>query len=459
MQTPESPFHGSLSPLRDYQAPHALHVLDRLRMKGVFLDDSETGTGKTFIALWVAKRLGVIPLVIGPKTTRISWQRAADIVGVGIEYTNYEKARGTRKRKEDGSQGPAESEWAYEVPSGSGSKLIFKAAYEMIIFDEVHRCGGMTSLNSKLLMAARKACRYLLMMSATAIDDPRQMKALGRVLGIYDSSKGMGFYGWLLSHGCTPGIWGGFDLTKKPEKLQAAFTKIRQEIFPDGRHGLRRSEIPAFPKTRIEQALLDPTDKAERLIEEIQELYLKRQLQEATAVNKLEEIIRKRQMLEAMKIPDLVELAQEHGQRCPVCIFVSFVDTVDLLHTKLTALKEGRVEIIDGRQTGDKGEIVRQQIIDAFQANLIKYLVINAAAGGEGISLQDPTGAQERVSLIMPIQSGKRLVQIFGRPQRDSGGFSTQFLVTYANTYEETVADRVIQKVRNLETLTDSDLM
>ena len=188
--------------LRDYQVEHCGRILASLVARGYALDASDTGTGKTVVALECCKRMGVIPLVVGPKSARGGWEDMAEQMGTAVEFVNYEKLRGQRKN------GVADTEWLVEKPWGKGSYLAWKRPPDTIIFDEVHRAGGTTSLNSKMLIAAKRQAQYILALSATAADDPRQMKALGYALnlhGLSERTRAMpDFTGFLLRHGCYP---------------------------------------------------------------------------------------------------------------------------------------------------------------------------------------------------------------------------------------------------------------
>lgn len=178
--------------LRDFQRTHGYRLAHALATNGAALDASDTGTGKTFVACWLAREFKMVPLVICPKSVVASWRRAAEAVGVEIEVVNYEKVRGIRqtclsryeRRDECGKPffGPftvrlSSSEWGGEIECTRGTRWQWASDYELVIFDEVHRCGGATSLNSKLLIAARRQAAHVLTLSATAADDPRQFKA------------------------------------------------------------------------------------------------------------------------------------------------------------------------------------------------------------------------------------------------------------------------------------------
>jgi superfamily II DNA or RNA helicase len=174
-----------------WQPPHIAALLAALQKYGSVLDASDTGTGKTFCILIICRILGITPLVVGPKAARAGWEDAGKILGVEFEYINYEKCRPrlVKQTEEEftanGFNEKRESEYTIEVPWGKGSFVKWRNSYEMVIFDEAHRLGGTTSLNSKLGIAAKRQAKYVVALSATAADDPRQMKALGYILGIH----------------------------------------------------------------------------------------------------------------------------------------------------------------------------------------------------------------------------------------------------------------------------------
>ena len=61
--------------LHDWQENHADALTDALRLYGSALDASDTGVGKTVIALEVAARLERVPFVMCPKAVIPSWQQ------------------------------------------------------------------------------------------------------------------------------------------------------------------------------------------------------------------------------------------------------------------------------------------------------------------------------------------------------------------------------------------------
>lgn len=440
--------------LRDYQRPHADKIFASLLKRKYAFDGSDTGTGKTYVALACCKRLGIVPLVVGPKSARAGWEDAAEIAGHGVEFIGYEKLRGRRTTSEDGVRSLAESEWLIEKPYGKGSLLRWKNAPSMVIFDEVHRCSGATSLSSKVLIAAKRQAEYVLALSATAADSPRQMKALGYALGLHGLSKRTwaqpDYISWLLKHGCTPGWAGGFDFTKNSEKGAKAFRLLHDEIFGTGKGArMRKAEIPGFPQTSLDVLMLTPDEKA---TEAAEELHRVNQMPDSD----LADIIAMRQALEELKVPFLIDLAADYALTSKVVIFVNFTATLQRLVRDLPAALPGNglVGAIHGQQSDEE----RRETLRAFQKNELDVLVCNVQAGGESANMHDPTGQVERTALICPCDSGRRYVQIQGRVNRDGGARSQQFVVFFRGTYEEKVANRMRQKGMNIELLNDAEL-
>jgi superfamily II DNA or RNA helicase len=438
---------------------HVERLQDALRRHNAALDASDTGTGKTYCAIEVARRMGVRPLVLCPKSVIRSWQRVAEAAGVEADVVNYESARGASKNKR------CSSVWGQQKPYGSGSYWEWSVRPRLMIFDEVHRCGGMTTLHSKMLLAAKRQGTPLLLLSATAADDPVRMKALGFALGLFEVAN---FKWWLMKHGVNPGRWGGFQFSQHYEVREAAMLKLHAQLFPSRAARIRKSEIEGFPQTVIEPRLLnDVSGKARTLSDELHALYARRQAQAGDAerdsednrdgdeenrnpASALVQMLRRRQALELLKVPDLAELASDHATTSRVVIFVHYAETLRALQGALR--KEfGEVPVIDGTNTAAE----RQRVQDDFQANRIPVLLCNAEAGGVALSLHDPTGKVERTALISPGWSARQFRQILGRVHRDGGAYSQQLLVGFADTVEERIMATVAERANRLDLLND----
>jgi superfamily II DNA or RNA helicase len=433
--------------LRDYQVPHYGKFLLSLQKRRYVFDGSETGTGKTYVALEACKALDVVPLVVGPKAAQGGWEAASETVGVPLEFIGYEKLRGKRKGKTEFDVGLVDSEYLIERPMGKGSQINWKQIPDTVIFDEVHRCSGQTSLASKALIAAKRQANRIIALSASAADDPRQMKALGYALDLHGLSRKAfnktDYIGWLLRHGCTPGWAGGFDFTRNSEKGEKAFRLLHQEIFGCGK-GVRMEKnlIPSFPRTTIDVKLFTADNKAVELASELHEINRRGHAG-------LAESISARQALEILKIPFLVDAAKDFVLTSKVVFFVNFSKTLKHLQKELPGA---------GVVWGEQSDAERRKVIQDFQSNHLDFLICNIQAGGESVNLHDPTGKLERTALISPCDSGRRYTQVLGRVHREGGAFSQQYVCFFAGTYEAAVAKRMRAKACNLTLLNDGEL-
>jgi hypothetical protein len=425
-----------------------------LKRKYAF-DGSDTGTGKTYVALDCCKALNVVPLVVGPKSAQGGWEFAAEEAGMEVEFVGYEKLRGKRQYKEDKGISVVDSEWLIEKPWGKGSFLAWKNAPRMVILDEVHRCSGATSLASKVLIASKRQAEYVLALSATAADDPLQLKALGYLLDLHGLGKRTqgkpDYVGWLLRHGCTPGWAGGFEFTRNSEKGEKAFRLMHAEIFGSGKGArMRKSEIPGFPQTSIDIKMLTSTGEADKIAGELHRI-------NQMGHSGLAEAVACRQALEELKVPFLVDLAVDYVKSSKVVIFVNFTATLQRLVRQLPCALPGAGLV--GAVHGQQSDAERREVLADFQANKLDVLVCNVQAAGESANMHDPTGQVERTALICPCDSGRRYIQVTGRVNRDGGARSQQYVVFFKGTYEEKVAVRMLKKGMNVELFNDADLL
>jgi hypothetical protein len=443
--------------LHRYQTPHAEHLLQVLRQRGAALDASDPGTGKTFVACAIARELGCVPFVVCPLSVRPAWRRAGALLGQSVFPVNYERARGLPTKA---SGGLCISPYGQEKPMGKGSRWEWAKKYGLVIFDEVDRCAGSTTLASKMLIAARRQAKYVLALSATAAETPLHFKALGYALGLHNLSK---FWTWLARHGCTPDPFSaGFVFTKDSDKGRAAMVKLHNELFPAHGGRLRKSEIPGWPKSRVSVQLADIEEadeaKADELSKALAEAYQNRVVQAENTENKLTQMLRLRQGLELLMVPALIELTKHHAQTSKVLIFVNFRETIEALRKALSTHYTWGIIRGDGDCSSISGECDRQQVVDQFQKNCLDIGIVSAAAGGVGLSLHDPAGRMDRTSLIAPCYSGRMVKQILGRPERFGAAFSEQIFVYIANTLQERIALTLEKKLSNLDALNDGEL-
>ena len=78
--------------LLNYQIPHVEKLIKSLNTYNVAVDASDTGTGKTYCALAVAKKLNLKPFIVCPKCVISSWKRVARTLNIEpIMVINYDQ--------------------------------------------------------------------------------------------------------------------------------------------------------------------------------------------------------------------------------------------------------------------------------------------------------------------------------------------------------------------------------
>lgn len=429
--------------LLPHQTEHAGRIERALIRNRVALDASDPGTGKTYCACAVAARLGFPVVIVTTKATLPSWEKVAEGFGVDVLLvTNYELVRrgGLPECRKRGLG------YIWNVPSDT-----------LLIFDECQKCKGRTSQNAALLVAARAQHLRVLLCSATAAENPLEMRAIGFALGLHTYFD---FYAWAKRNGVVDGFF-GLEYQGGPDMLRA----LHAQIFPERGSRMRIADIKDFPDTLVEAAVID-TGKAKAIQREYD--FMRQELRRAeragdraalkaladamgaSRANALTLVTRSRQAIELHKVKAMCEMARaaiEEGMA--VVILVNFSETIAALSKALDCR-----DIIVGGQTAAE----RQAVIERFQRNETDVVLANIQAGGVGVSLHDPSGKKPRLSIISPTFSAADLRQALGRVHRSGGAASVQKICFAAGTVEEHTAEVCAAKLANIDLLNDGDL-
>lgn len=397
------------------------------------LDKSDTGTGKTHVALKVCKELGLEPIIVCPAAVKSQWREACAVYGLSRWIVSYEGLRG-------GNSGLGD--WV------SAKKKNFKFFTEatdgfMIIFDEARALKGTKSQNSKLLVAAKKQKIPLLLISATLCDDPTDLKAIGYALGLHDYT---GYWSWAKKNGCRQGFFGGLEFVGD-ETHMAAIGKQLDHLSVR----VRKEDVLGFPDHHIMTKGLDVSNSA--LINAEYTKLMK--ILEDEAENPLIATLREQQRIEFLKMPEMFALGERLiAEGNSVVWFVQFKESMAELIRRAPLSSE--FSVICGGQT----KLVRAEQMNNFTNDRTRRLFATIAAGGVGLNLQDTLGFHPRVSLICPTFNAANLKQALGRTNRvNSKTKSTSYIVGAANTVEDRILAKVNKKLGNLSALNDYDLI
>ena len=424
--------------LFDWQEDHARKLADALIKYGCAKDGSDTGTGKTVVALSVARDLQLTPFVVCPKSVVPAWKEWIQKFDFPVHVYNYEKLiRGTT-----------------EFYKRKGTQRFWTLHPErvLLIFDEDHRCKGAKSENAKMMIAAKSRGLSTLSLGATSCTNPVEMRALGYLLDLHNDR---GWWNWCLKNGCKRGTFGGLQFMGS----KAALKRIHDHIYKLGQGS--RLKITDLPPGSFPEGVIIPEGYDVGAASEIDEIYddLKSKLDEIEHKKSDDDSaltlqLRARQEVEILKVPVLEELARDALEADnSVVIFVNFKDTLEALLRRLSGLHE--ISIIEGSQTG----VVRELEVKRFQRDESRICLVMTQAGGTGLSLHDEHGEHPRVSLISPSFSAVDLRQALGRIHR-AGAHSpaVQKIIFAEGTVEMRVCRLVRQKLNNIDLINDNEM-
>ena len=403
-------------------------------------DTSHTGIGKTLIACMMAKKLNRPVAVLCPKAVIPAWGMEMDECEVDdlLFIYNFEKVR-TGKTPHMKKSGKKIMKW--RLPEDT-----------LVLVDEIHKCKGPYTQNAQLVISLIQQGYSVHGMSATAAEDPTEMRGLGYMLGLHSLNKAENdlnnWYTWMLRNGCYQNEWGKWELVKK-----SCLPAIRDQMYGKNVKRLTVADFPdSFKENRV---ILEPIEfgKASKIrsaytkagiTPEIVQRYIENGTVEDSD-HMLVNILHARMLAESFKIPELVEMAEDlvlEGKS--VVIFVNFSETVQTLCQNLGC------DRVEGGQSAEE----RQEAIDKFQRDETHILVVNIAAGGTGISLHDTHGKRQRVSLISPSFSAKNHLQTLGRIHRNGAkSDAIQKILIAHDSIEEAVMKSINNKLTNLDKL------
>lgn len=430
--------------LFDYQIPHAEEGVKTLEKHRYCLDMSDPGTGKTYTAIAMARELYLTPAIVCPKTVIPAWESVLKYFGITPYFlTNWEGAKSQNFKH-----------GSFDYKTGVYTWKLGRTKI-LLILDEAHKAKGVDSQNSAMLIAAKAQDLITLCLSATAADNPRDMRALGYRLDLHDL---INFKQWSESMGCYQDTQGRDErIVWRCEDSEASMLSIHKQIFPGKAIRMKITDLgDRFPETQIKADLYEIKDYKkqneayEKLLEEIKQL--QKDAKEGWPSAALTLNTRYRQLTEHLKVDLLTALTHDYLEnKKSVVIFVNYTETLLELLKKFP-----KASLIYGGQTG-KGE--REKNIKAFQEDKARVIICNIKAGGVGVSLHDLNGRYGRVSLICPTYSASDLIQATGRVHRAGGKSKSLQRIVYAKgTVEEEMCRKVALRVESIQALNDGDL-
>lgn len=482
----------NVSGLYDYQVPAVAGLLDALGRNGAAVDGSDMGVGKTAHACAVIRELNVPTLVLVPKVSVSDWKRMGELLGVEFDVQSLDLVRlgGTPFGQWENPppkvrpsffkcltcQCEVDPAKAFPCPhhhSGihclkahkrqhNYGKFIWNRAVKFLVVDEIHRCGGLDSLQADMLIAAKASGLLVLGLSATFGNSPLGFRGIGFCLGLHslvDTDKTPGFYRWAARYGVRRVPMMGLQWMLGEDKKLAAMNKLHEEIFPSRGCRIRIKDLgDKFPDCQITAELIDLDEggRVEKLYKQMEkELVAMNARRAEDMAGPLSEFLRLRQEVGLLKVPVLAELAQEaKAAGRHVALFVNFRAEVEALCRLL-----GTDCRIDGTQIGPAGTARREKCIEDFGEDREPFIVVSSPAGGIAITLKDRYGNFPRLGLVSPGFSATTFRQVCGRLPRQGAKSKSSYRVLFAaGTREEKNHRALSMKLNNLDALLDGDL-
>lgn len=440
------------------QKPHVDRLVRSIYLNGIGVDLSQTGCGKTYCAVEVAKKVNSPVVIVCPKAVIPTWKKVMYEGGVSPSVIiNYEKLmRGnTPYLTYDKKAFFNKKNW-----ESRGVKINFDKN-SLIIVDEVHKCKGLHSLNSNFLIACKNAGYSMLVLSATAATNPLEMKAFGYATNLHN---GVNYGKWCQSLGAEyDSRFGSMNIILGSDKARQGMMAVHDNLFNYQQIASRLTvkELESvFPQNRVYAEAFDMGSNSVKIQQVYDEMENEIARLDSRSANYkphvFAEIVKARRKAEIYKVPTMVEMVVDlYDEGISPVVFVNYTDTMQSLIERLADYKD-KIGLIYGGQ-GDKQ---RNQHIDEFQVNKRRIMLANLTAGNCGISLHDLTGDFPRHSIVSPSFSAIALLQALGRIFRaEAKSACIQKVMFAANTIEERACKRVQGKLDNLDYLNDGDLI
>lgn len=445
-----------MNPLRPYQVDPADRLEEMLR-RGPAGDLSDCGTGKTFVACEMIRRLDEPTLVVCPKISITAWKRVGEQIGAEFDVLNYDMLRTGRTQYARWEVvGHRAIRKGKEIVRKPIRRFVWANEVKRVFFDEAHRASAMDSLNADMLETAVSQHKNPCVITGSVAESPLQLKAIGYAFGLHQNAN---FWHWAQKHGCFKPPFGGLKFTTSLERSAEIMAGLHGQIFPEKAIRIRVTDMGDYYKGyQLECPLVDVPHPEEvdqlnaevaRALEDLEKRIEDRGEAEEHPMTKL---LRARQRLDLLKIPAKIDLAKDLlDQGFTVLLFENFSESIAQLRK---AFPQAGVIV------GDTPQEERQRVIDAVQSDRMRILLLNQQAGGESISVHNITGKHRRASIIAHQHSAKTLRQTIYRTARSGATESALVLMPLvANSVEEGIKKSVEKKAFCLDSINDGDLL
>lgn len=337
-------FHSlKMKNLSSEQEKHLRRELYALQNFGVCYDTSTTGAGKTIVSLKLVKELRVSAVVVGPPTLRENWAREAGEEGVQIRFVSFAMML---KLKD------------------------LRHGEEMIIVDESHALKNASQTTKNFLDSRQSQFKYVLFLSATPFDHPRQADIFKRLIGK------------------------SIDVGEVMSSIKFSHNSAVHSFLCFVEQSEEDSKLYAKGKFLI--------GNANRTLDAGEEKNNFNPVAFNAGMKKIHDSL----------LAPLVSLIKESSKRCKIIVCIKFEDHFEAVKSHF---QNENVLVLNGSTSMAS----RDQLISKFQRPDWEYriLLLSAAVGGIGIDLDDQNGKFPRRIFALPLFMSE-YIQLVGRVQR-----------------------------------------
>jgi len=415
--------------LYPYQVPHFQRVLSIYRDWYAYIDTSQTGKGKTIIAIEVSKALDLPLLVIGELSIQGMWRAKCKEYGAKlIDFMTYARLRGNNPYLDKRDKG--------FVVSRKMKEMIDKGI--MVVYDECHNLKN-KSLQSEAActiseyIVTHSDCSRIACLSATPIDKHEQMLQLMRIAGVITYDK---FYEYDRSEreyiytGIQQMIDFCYLIANRDDVNKILPPRIDNKNIKDTSYSLYQKFIKPRISSAIEGTIQLPNKDvangyygigdAEQLTQAVGNLarvvgWRNGDIDRRSMADNFGMLTTVMRSIEMAKVPIMVRLAKETLKKpgAKVILYLNYLDCIDEVRKQLTFYRPLVM-------TGDVKSQMRDIIIEQFNAPTDEYrlLIANTRVAGTGINLDDTHGQFPRFMYMIPTYNFIDLHQATGRIYR-----------------------------------------
>lgn len=353
--------------LLDYQIKNVVKIINILLKKRIALDGSDTGIGKTYMALAACRELKKRAIIFCPKTLMYNWLEVAKQMEVQVyDIVNFEtikngKSYVRRRVRENGIlvekfqfNTRRKAEYLTVVAADNLQNDIYRWDLPqdcMVIIDEAHRCKDPKTDNGKFMKSFRSVITRripVLLLSATICEDVQDMKIPFYLFGMIDETREFnGYFKQIIEK--------NNDLKVSKKTFADHPSNKQKQLYEEARElsyamMIHREIKDYFTRLKIKDlgdkfpenqwsAQLFNTESTEEITKMYDMLVKKlKEMKKYPGGNQLAEIMKLKQEIEFKKIPIFIEQAKEYMlQGKSVIIFVNFLTTLKVLAHELNA--------------------------------------------------------------------------------------------------------------------------